>query len=699
MQSLGKLVAIARAGGEPCANQPEGGASLPRDEPCALALIVVTLSVCLVNVRLLCGLSRMIKRDKQMSSIMRDIEANTSSGGGSSRHTQIADCGSGAGEKEDEPAPPNVQQLIDRARPEACWLLAGCLVLMIRLPFSLSLPHFVSETISALILKDFEAARSNITFFCGAGIVDAALDFWCVFLFGFTQQRLVRSLRIDLFRSLLSQDMAFFDAASSGEITSRLTSDCAEMANDLTWVFRFTIEALVRIGGITSYMFYRSWRLALLACSVIPVVAVVNRFYGAWMAENAKKVQSALADANSVAQEVLSAMRTVFSFAGEARELDRYSSAVQRHYKLNVRQTAISGLYYMGCCTFLMNMCVQAALLMYGSHLIFIDLVTADTLLAFMLYQGQLQEYFGNLLNSFTNLLKSAGAGAKVFKLLRRRPRIRRDGQMQIADVVGALSFDQVNFGYASREGQAALTNLTLHVHAGEMVAFVGPSGAGKSTILHMLQHFYEPLSGSVCLDGVDVQALDHAWLHNVIAMVGQEPVLFAGTIESNILYGLWHDHETVHASSSSPSFRQRVVAAATIANAHGFVSALPDGYNTSVGEKGVQLSGGQRQRVAIARAIVRNPKVLLLDEATSALDSESEALVQSALEKAMEGRTVLVVAHRLSTVARADRIAFLHQGRLLECGSHQDLMHRPLPDDGTPSYRQLLDRQRAALE
>lgn len=183
------------------------------------------------------------------------------------------------------------------------------------------------------------------------------------------------------------------------------------MANDLTWVFRFTIEALVRIGGISAYMFYRSWRLALVAAGVIPVVAVVNRFYGAWMAQNAKQVQEALANANAVAHEALSAMRTVFSFASERHELDRYTRCVQRHYALNVRQTAISGVYYMVCCTFLMSMCVQAALLCYGSHLVWLEQLSPNVLLAFMLYQGQLQEYFGNLLNSFTNLLKSAGAG------------------------------------------------------------------------------------------------------------------------------------------------------------------------------------------------------------------------------------------------------------------------------------------------
>ena len=175
----------------------------------------------------------MIRKDELMSTILRTVEANTSFEGGSSRHVHIT--GSGNIPQDDDPAPPNIQQLVERARPEASWLLAGCLILMIRLPFSLSLPHFVSESISALILKDFAGARSNVTYFCCAGVVDAALDFWCVFLFGYTQQRLVRSLRIDLFRSLLSQDMAFFDAAASGEISSRLTSDCAEMANDLTW--------------------------------------------------------------------------------------------------------------------------------------------------------------------------------------------------------------------------------------------------------------------------------------------------------------------------------------------------------------------------------------------------------------------------------------------------------------------------------
>jgi len=273
--SLVKLVALKHSpNGVVCASNVDGPVTVPRDETLSLAVVALSLFANLLEVASLVVLKKMIRRDEQMSAVLRDVEAHTSS---VAYLRNVLPAGN-----EDEPDPPNVRHLVDRAKPEAVWLFAGCAVLMVRLPFSLSLPHFVSETISALILKDVALARINISYFCIAGVVDAALDFWCVFLFGYTQQRLVRSLRIDLFRSLLTQDIAFFDKAASGDISSRLTSDCAEMANDLTWVFRFSIEAIVRIGGIGGYMFYRCWRLALVACSVIPVVAVINRFYGAW---------------------------------------------------------------------------------------------------------------------------------------------------------------------------------------------------------------------------------------------------------------------------------------------------------------------------------------------------------------------------------------------------------------------------------
>lgn len=244
-------------------------------------------------------------------------------------------------------------KLLELARPHRSWLYAGCLILLLRLPFSLSIPHWVAETIGALIDKQWSVATWNVIYLCICGTCDSILDFWCVYLFGLAQQKIIRSLRLDLFAAILRQDIGFFDTTKTGEITSRLTADTAEMANDLTWVFRFTIEAIVRIGGIIGYMFIRSWRLGLLAMGVIPITAVINHFYARWMRTNQEKVQTALADANTVAEEVIASIRTVFSFAMEQGEHTRYHQKIQTYYILVVQQVFIQGVYYMVCNTFL----------------------------------------------------------------------------------------------------------------------------------------------------------------------------------------------------------------------------------------------------------------------------------------------------------------------------------------------------------
>jgi ABC-type bacteriocin/lantibiotic exporter with double-glycine peptidase domain len=244
-------------------------------------------------------------------------------------------------------------KLLELARPHKSWLYAGCVILLIRLPFSLSIPHWVAETIGALIDKQWSVATWNIIYLCICGTCDSILDFWCVYIFGLAQQKIIRSLRLDLFAAILRQDIGFFDTTKTGEITSRLTADTAEMANDLTWVFRFTIEAIVRIGGIIGYMFVRSWRLGFLAMAVIPVTAVINHFYARWMRTNQEKVQTALAEANTVAEEVIASIRTIFSFAMEQGEHTRYHRRIQRYYILVVQQVYIQGIYYMVCNTFL----------------------------------------------------------------------------------------------------------------------------------------------------------------------------------------------------------------------------------------------------------------------------------------------------------------------------------------------------------
>ena len=585
-------------------------------------------------------------------------------------------------------------QLLRLARPHRYWLYAACLVLVIRLPFSLSIPHFVAETIGGLIDADFKAARWNVVYLAAAGTCDAFLDFWTFYLFGLAQQRIIRSLRLDLFSAILRQEVGFFDSVKSGEITSRLNTDCAEMANDLTWVFRFSIEALVRIGGIIGYMFFRSWRLGLLALTIVIPTALVNRFYGRFLHLNQKKVQTSLAAANSMAQEVIAAIRTVLSFGMEGEEIKRYRSRVQSYYALIVWQYFIQAGYYGLCNTWLINTIVQGGILLYGSWLCQHGLLEPRVLVAFMLYQGQLQEYCQSLFNSFTSLIKSSGAAAKVFDYIERIPRKRLhdsgsyDSPHSNVGLGGHVEFRNVCFAYPSRPTIDVLKSVSFEAKPGETVALVGASGSGKSSCLQLLKTFYDPQIGDVRIDGKLVAQIDRATFCRTVAAVSQDPVLMSGTVEYNIMYG------SDFFGLPSDDVHKYIVSAAKSANAHDFILRdLPNGYQTEVGERGVQLSGGQKQRIAIARCLLRNPKVLLLDEATSALDSQSEAVVQDALNKAMVGRTTLVVAHRLSTIRGADRIIVMENGEIVEIGSHEELISRP-SRDGATSYKKLIAAQ-----
>ena len=651
---------------------------------------------------------------------------------------------------------------------EAVWVGAGVAALLVRLPFSLSMPLWTARAVDELYgsdeARDMAAVRRTLLYMAAAGTIDAALDFWCVFLFGYAQQRLVRQLRLDTMAAILRQEVAYFDATTSGELLSRLTADCEAMAGDLTNVLRSVVEAVVRIGWIAAYMLYSSPRLGGVACCVVPLTAAVTRCYARWLHANATRVQAALARANASAAEALAGLRTVLAFAAERAELARFGAAVEEHHWLNVRQLVITGAYYAVAATLLSNTAVAVALLAYGAVLVAEGSISPATLLGFMLYQAQLQEYWNNLLNALTGLVRSSGAGAKVFELLGRQPKcVRLDGG-GLGDACGWLGdglrdntapgrtggggrvgadadastrakarahllgvdVRDVSFAYPTRPSVRVLDGVSLRAEAGETVALCGASGSGKSTLFHMLQGFYEPDAGGVFLLGdvvggeAAVCAIPHRALHRLVALVGQEPVLFSGSVEYNILYGALADlvaeREVAHVARprvrarertraglagafglrgrvgadsdvrasgwehlvGSPAalvdLRARARAAAALANAAGFIDALPEGYATQVGEGGAALSGGQKQRVAIARALLRDPALLLLDEATSALDSESEAAVQEALESAAAGRTTLVIAHRLSTIRRADAIHVLRAGRVVQSGTHAAL-------------------------
>jgi ABC-type multidrug transport system, ATPase and permease components len=566
------------------------------------------------------------------------------------------------------------KRLMKLAGPHNFYLYAGCIVLLIRLPFSLSIPHFVSETLGSLARSNFADAKRNIFLLFALGTVDAALDFWCVFLFGLTNLKITKGVRIDTFSSILKQEIAFFDFTKSGDLASRLNSDAGEMGYDLTWFFRFSIESIVRIVSIVSYMLWRSPRLGVCAISVVPIVAAINKRYGDWLNRNAKEVQNALAQANSVAQEAFSCIRTVIAFASEDYEYDKYREKIDRHYDLNVQQLYAQGFYYMVISTFLINTVVQGLLLYVGMILIMNGQLTAEVLLAFMLYQSKLQNEVMNLFNSYTSLIKSSGAGDKVFELLDRFVPEPGTGNLNVssgeADVGTQLDINlcNVDFTYPSRPNQKVLSSVSIYIHAGTTVALVGKSGCGKSTIIGLLQRYYDPNNGSILINGKNLKDINLKSHRRKIGVVTQDPVLFTGSIKDNIKYG------------KEDATDEEVVNAAKLANAHTFVQNFPDAYETQVGERGMQLSGGQKQRIAIARAIVSKPSILLLDEATSALDTESEKLVQDALDHLLNTNndmTTIVIAHRLQTVRNADNIVVLDDGSVVEQGPHKDLMDR----------------------
>lgn len=671
------------------------------------------------------------------------------------------------------------------ARPDARWLTLGLLSLFARLPFSLAAPHFVSRAIGGAIAGSAARARSAVTAFVVAGVVNAALDFWNVFLFAFVQNRVVRRLRSTLFAKILRQEAGFFDANQAGSLSSRLTSDCVAIASDLSWVFRNVAEAAVRVAGIAGYLLFQNARLGLVACGATPLVALVARLYGEWMSANATASQEALAAANAAALEAIANARTVKAFANEKYESRRYDRALARWYALCTTQAYVTGGYYALVYSFCSQLLVPAALLAYGSELVLAGEMPAERLVAAMLYQQQLQEYVGNLLDAVTSMYKSSGAASAAFALIDRAPRVRASGNAVVADFSGTVKLSGVHFSYPTRPERPVLRGVTLKAMPGSVTALVGASGSGKSTVFRLLLHAYEPELGAVTLDGVDVSMVSARWLHSVIGVVGQEPVLFAGTVLDNITYSrraneadraearaaervaireqtrgrraffsrrgdgdrgasaeeafrygddaefrygndayAAEEEEAFFPSGVSPSSsvahldeddeRRRdrdrlrakppdeaVMRAASAANAHGFISAMPRGYHTEVGEGGARLSGGQKQRVAIARAILQNPVVLLLDEATSSLDRQAETHVQAALDVVSRGRTTLTIAHRLSAIRAADKIFVLRDGAVAESGTHESLSRAhahaagKLPPPG--SYRALYRSRREA--
>jgi len=475
-------------------------------------------------------------------------------------------------------------------------------------------------------------------------------------------ERVVADLRVRVNRHLLSLPPAFFDENSPGEIASRMTSDTAIIEQVVSSTVSVALRNLLTAVGGLGYMFYLAPTLSAYLVLAIPLVMLPIMTFGRKVRSLSRSSQDRLADVGAMTTEVLGAMKVVQSFNQEDRERARFRDAVQRG--LDTAFNRIRTRALLTGITIMMVFGAVTLLLWKGAIEVSQGNITGGTIAAFVITVGLVSGSFGSLTEVYGSLLRAAGAAQRMQELLATRPAITAPDKPQALPTPprGAIAFQQVTFRYPARADKPALADFTLSVEPGETVAIVGPSGAGKSTLFQLLARFYDPQAGSVRIDGVDLTRADPAEVRRRLAFVPQESVLFAATARHNLLYG------------KPEASDDEVWAAARAANAEDFLRELPDGLDTFLGEGGARLSGGQRQRLAIARALLRDAPILLLDEATSALDAESERLVQSALDHLMEGRTTLVIAHRLATVRAADRIVVMDHGRIVEQGDHESL-------------------------
>lgn len=557
-----------------------------------------------------------------------------------------------------------ISRLLSYCKKDSGLLAIAFFFLLLSAVCEAFIPYYTGRAIDGIVIQKSmdHFAKPLITLSVLALVSSIATGFRGG-VFSVTFARLNIRLRNLLFRSLMHQEIGFFDANHTGDITSRLTSDTTQVSDLISQNVNLFLRSFVKTVGIFIFMFGMSWKLSVVTIMGFPYIAVVSKLYGEYYKKLTKEVQTALAQANKVAEETISAMRTVRSFANEDQEGDSYYSRLQEMFVLNKKQAVAYACFMWS--SYISELALQVAVLYYGGHLVVTNQMSGGTLISFIIYELELGEALESISSVYTGLMQGVGAAEKVFEYIDRKPKHILDGQEAPETFEGQVEFKNVTFAYPTRPEMDILKNVSFSLRPGQVTALVGPSGGGKSSCVCLLENFYAPQQGQVLVDGRPVNSYQHKYYHSKVALVSQEPILFARTVQMNISYGV----------PEAPM--EPVIRAAINANAHDFITGLSKGYETGVGEKGAQLSGGQKQRVAIARALIRHPRILILDEATSALDSESEYMVQQALNNLMREHTVLVIAHRLSTVERADNILVIDKGCVAEQGPHAELMAR----------------------
>ena len=567
-----------------------------------------------------------------------------------------------------------LKRLIRHLRPYWRGLTATTLLILLQTGLGLLPPLFQREIVDGVIgARQVERLWPLILGLVGVYALTGLSEFGDQYLRHTIGERILYDLRIRIYNHLQRLSLAFFERTSTGELMSRVSNDVSALEQFITHGTILTVVAAVRLAGAAVVLFLLEPRLALVALLPVPLIVLGLRWFNRRVRPIYRRVRDRLGDVNARLQDDLAGMRVIQAFGQEEAELDRFSQ-VSGHY-LEARVASIGAWSTFFPALGFLSALGGALVLGVGAEMVLRGELTLGTLMAFISYIVSFYEPIRRL-TDIDNILQQAGAAAeRIFELLDAQPDIRDAVDARdLPQVTGAISFEDVHFSYGT--GDEVLHDVDFHVAPGEVVALVGPSGAGKTSIANLLCRFYEPTHGRVRIDGHDLREVQLRSLRQHVSVVLQDTFLFNATVRENLTYGRPDASEA------------EIAAAARAAYAHEFIAALPQGYDTVVGERGVKLSGGQRQRLALARAILTDPRILILDEATSSVDAEAEYLIQQALEQVLQGRTALVIAHRLSTIRNADKIIALEGGRIREVGNHRELLARG------GLYSQLYQRQ-----
>ncbi len=551
--------------------------------------------------------------------------------------------------------------------PYKFYFIAGLSVLLISNLLLLSFPFFMGKLVDAANGKDnwiIKGVDSIALTLVAILFLQAIMSFFRVYFFAQVSEKSMADIRYKVYHNLLQLPITFFDKSRTGELISRITTDVAMLQE----TFSISLAELIRqvttlVIGIT-IIFIRMPQLSIFMLSILPVVIIVTYFFGKYIRKLSGKTQDKLADANIVVEETLQAINTVKAFTSEWFESKRYRGSMDQVVKIALKAAFARGSFISFVIFVLFGAFV--AVIWYGANLVQQGTLDIGDLFEFVLYTTFIGGSIAGLGNLYGQVQKAIGASDRVMEIIKHDPEeISEISMGEALKIEGEIAFVKVSFQYPTRADVQVLHDVDFHIAPGQKVALVGHSGAGKSTIIQLLMRFYQVSEGLITLDGLNINQYQLQRYRQQIGIVPQEVILFGGSIKENIAYG------KLSASEDD------IIEAAKRANAFDFIQNFPEGLDTKVGERGVKLSGGQRQRIAIARAILKNPKILILDEATSSLDAESESLVQDALDDLMKDRTTIIIAHRLATIRKVDKIYVLNEGVIIESGTHDELLSR----------------------